>query len=76
MLISAALVLFMTIPGLALFYGWAGPIEKRAWHADAEFHHGGTRYPAMVLIGYSFRVRHRTSFFRQLELGRVSPASA
>ena len=39
MLTSTALVLMMTIPGLALFYGGHGPQEERARHHDAELRH-------------------------------------
>ena len=39
MLTSTALVLMMTIPGLALFYGWHGAQDERACDADAELCH-------------------------------------
>jgi Amt family ammonium transporter len=39
MLTSTALVLLMTIPGLALFYGGMVPQEERARHGDAELRH-------------------------------------
>ena len=41
MLTSAALVLMMTGPGLALFYGGLVRQKECAGHHDAQFHHDG-----------------------------------
>ena len=47
MLVSAALVLMMTGPGLALFYGGLVRQEKYAGDHDAEFRDDGTDHPAV-----------------------------
>ena len=50
MLVCAALVLMMTGPGLALFYGGLGAQEECAGHHDAELHsHGGGHCPVGIL---------------------------
>ena len=41
MLVSAALVLMMTGPGLALFLRRPGPAQERALHHDAQLRHDG-----------------------------------
>ena len=49
-LTSSALVLLMTAPGLALFYGGNGAAQERARHPDAELHPGRDRLRAMGAV--------------------------
>jgi len=52
MMTSSALVLFMTLPGLALFYGdWCG--QKTYFQFSHVFGHRGAGNYSMVAFGYS-----------------------
>ncbi len=69
-LTATALVLLMTIPGLAFFYGGLGPPKKCSLHSDAVFHYHVCHQPAMdafwIFSGlWSFFSRNH----RQLGLG-------
>ena len=48
MMTCAALVLFMTLPGLALFYGGLGPGKKRAVRAGAMSRHSRAGHHSLV----------------------------
>ncbi len=54
MLVSAALVLMMTGPGLALFYGGLVRAQKRPQHHDAQLRLMAVVTVLWALVGYSF----------------------
>src|SRR5215831_11486049 len=70
MLASAALVLFMTIPGLALFYGGLVRTKNVLGHAHAKLHYGRYRHGAMDRDRLQSGICHGHELCRQLQLGR------
>ena len=66
MLVSAALVLMMTGPGLALFYGGLVRPQECAGHHDAQLHPDGGRYCALGGVRLQSGVRRRESVHRRI----------
>src|SRR5262252_5422044 len=70
MLTSAALVLFMTIPGLALFYGGLVRSKNVLGTLMQSFIMVGIITLQWIVVGYSLSFARGTSFFRRLPVGR------